>query len=537
MTDAARARAAPALDGRAAARGDRDGARDARRGYSCSTSRRPTSTRARGASCSGSSRDDRAHDAADHARPPARRRAVRAHGDPRRRSRRGGRPDARAARRRRAARARTTSSSPPASTSRRSSSGPVPRGRCPPSADARSSSTGLRADVALMRFPALHARAVRLRESVIARLLLTLVLALGAVGTFQYFVVGGRVEQDLIREHAAVHAADTRALEHRAEAAAGDRYSSPLSEVSELLSALAERPDTDDVVVTDKEGAVIASPIAGQVGTYRTDPLLRKVARTGRPVAGVPDGNDRHAYIERAAAARPRRRVRRVPLERGAGLGRRLVPRRDRPVRSAEPADRAPALLRARRPQRRRALPLRPAARAPRRAHRPRQPSRLPGRARARRRRVRALRHVGDARAARHRRLQVRERPPRPPARRPPAVRALRAAARQPRRRPRVPPRRRRVRPAARPHRRGRGGRPPRPHPQRGRAPPVGRHDQHRVQRGRAPRTASRARSGVVRTPRCSRPSAAGATRSSPPPRSSTACPWSRSRRCARCAR
>jgi hypothetical protein len=64
----------------------------------------------------------------------------------------------------------------------------------------------------MMRFPALKARALRLRESVIARLLLTLVLALGAVGTFQYFVVGGRIEDDLIREHAAVHAADTRAL-------------------------------------------------------------------------------------------------------------------------------------------------------------------------------------------------------------------------------------------------------------------------------------------------------------------------------------
>ena len=150
-----------------------------------------------------------------------------------------------------------------------------------------------------MRLPAIHARAARLRESVIARLLLTLVLALGAVGTFQYFVVGGRVENDLIREHAAVHAADTRALEHRAEAAAGDRYSSPLSEVAELLSALAERPDTDDVVVTDREGAVLASPIAGQVGTYRTDPLLRQVARTGRPVAGVADGKGRHAYMER----------------------------------------------------------------------------------------------------------------------------------------------------------------------------------------------------------------------------------------------
>jgi diguanylate cyclase (GGDEF)-like protein len=150
-----------------------------------------------------------------------------------------------------------------------------------------------------MRLPALHARAARLRESVIARLLLTLVLALGAVGTFQYFVVGGHVEKDLIREHAAVHAADTRALEHRAEAAAGDRYSSPLSEVAELLSALAERPDTDDVVVVDKDGNVLASPIAGQVGTHRDDPLLRRVARTGRPVAGLPDGKNRHVYMER----------------------------------------------------------------------------------------------------------------------------------------------------------------------------------------------------------------------------------------------
>jgi diguanylate cyclase (GGDEF)-like protein len=149
-----------------------------------------------------------------------------------------------------------------------------------------------------MRFPTLRAQVTRLRESVIARLLLTLVLALGAVGTFQYFVVGGRVAHDLIREHAAVHAADTRALEHRAEAAAGDRYSSPLSEVTNLLTALAERPDTIDVVVVDKDGAVLASPIAGQVGTHRDDPLLRQVARTGKPVAGIPEGKDRHVYIE-----------------------------------------------------------------------------------------------------------------------------------------------------------------------------------------------------------------------------------------------
>ena len=49
----------------------------------------------------------------------------------------------------------------------------------------------------------LYSRALRLRESVIVRLLLTLVLALSAVGTLQYVIVGNRVRADLIREHAA----------------------------------------------------------------------------------------------------------------------------------------------------------------------------------------------------------------------------------------------------------------------------------------------------------------------------------------------
>jgi HAMP domain-containing protein len=107
----------------------------------------------------------------------------------------------------------------------------------------------------------LHARALRLRESVIARLLLTLVLALSAVGTFQYFIVGNRVEADLIREHAAVHAADARSLELRAAAAQNNRYERPLSEVTEVLAAIAERPDTQDVAVLDMDGTVLAAPV------------------------------------------------------------------------------------------------------------------------------------------------------------------------------------------------------------------------------------------------------------------------------------
>jgi diguanylate cyclase (GGDEF)-like protein len=144
----------------------------------------------------------------------------------------------------------------------------------------------------------LHARALRLRESVIARLLLTLVLALSAVGTFQYFIVGDRVESDLIREHAAVHAADARSLEQRAAAAQNNRYEQPLSEVTEVLAAIAQRPDTLDVALLDLDGTVLASPRPGQVGVVKNDPLLRRVAHTHKPLSGVPtaDGK-RNAYI------------------------------------------------------------------------------------------------------------------------------------------------------------------------------------------------------------------------------------------------
>ena len=116
-------------------------------------------------------------------------------------------------------------------------------------------------------------------------------LALSAVGTFQYVIVGNRVRADLIREQAAVHAADARALEQRAAEAQSNRYEQPLSEVTEVLAAIAERPDTLDVAVLDVDGSVLASPRAGQVGVVRTDPLLAKVARTHKPVDGAASGN------------------------------------------------------------------------------------------------------------------------------------------------------------------------------------------------------------------------------------------------------
>ena len=141
----------------------------------------------------------------------------------------------------------------------------------------------------------LHARALRLRESVIARLLLTLVLALSAVGTFQYVIVGNRVQADLIREHAAVHAADARSLEPRAAAAQNNRYERPLSEVTEVLAAIAERPDTQDVAVLDVDGSVLASPIAGQVGVR----AHRPAAAQGRALAQAGRGRARRRGAQR----------------------------------------------------------------------------------------------------------------------------------------------------------------------------------------------------------------------------------------------
>ena len=141
----------------------------------------------------------------------------------------------------------------------------------------------------------LHARALRLRESVIARLLLTLILALSAVGTFQYFIVGNRVQADLIREHAAVHAADARSLELRAAAAQNNRYERPLSEVTEVLAAIAERPDTQDVARARRrrQRAGLAARRPGRRGAHRP------AAAQGRALAQAGRGRARRRGAQR----------------------------------------------------------------------------------------------------------------------------------------------------------------------------------------------------------------------------------------------
>jgi len=145
-------------------------------------------------------------------------------------------------------------------------------------------------------------RARRVRDSVIARLLLTLVLALGAVATFQYFYVGGSVERNLIREHAMVHEADARSLERRAEETAS--YEDPRNEMTQLLQSIAARPETTDVAVVDNEGIVIAAAEAGRVGTAHADPRAAQAARSGRRFAGADavDGGG-HAYVTPAAVS------------------------------------------------------------------------------------------------------------------------------------------------------------------------------------------------------------------------------------------
>ncbi|MGZ8649512.1 MAG: EAL domain-containing protein [Solirubrobacteraceae bacterium] len=130
-----------------------------------------------------------------------------------------------------------------------------------------------------------------------ARLMLTLVLALGGVGTLQYFFVDGRIRNDLVREQAQVHEADARSLERRAaEAVIGAE--SPLSEATEVISGIASRPDMRDVLLVDGAGVVVIGSKAGQAGTQRDDPRLRLATKRGRSFPGeqTADG-ERYSYI------------------------------------------------------------------------------------------------------------------------------------------------------------------------------------------------------------------------------------------------
>jgi diguanylate cyclase (GGDEF)-like protein/PAS domain S-box-containing protein len=130
-----------------------------------------------------------------------------------------------------------------------------------------------------------------------ARLMLTLALALGVVGAFQFFFVGDQVRRDLIRKEAQVSAADARTVERRAEEAAQGNES-PVSEVTEVVSAIASRPNILDAEVVDRSGFVLTGSRAGQVGTKLSDAKLFRAATSGGDHAGVrsKDGS-RYSYV------------------------------------------------------------------------------------------------------------------------------------------------------------------------------------------------------------------------------------------------
>jgi diguanylate cyclase (GGDEF)-like protein/PAS domain S-box-containing protein len=127
--------------------------------------------------------------------------------------------------------------------------------------------------------------------------MLTLVLALGGVGTFQYFFVGGQIRDDLVKEQAQVHEADARSLERRvAEARIGAE--SPLTEATEVITGVASRPDMQDVLLVDTNGTVVIGSRAGQVGTHRKDPRLRLAVTRDRSFPGVRSADgETYSYI------------------------------------------------------------------------------------------------------------------------------------------------------------------------------------------------------------------------------------------------
>ena len=136
-----------------------------------------------------------------------------------------------------------------------------------------------------------------IRASVMARLMLTLALALCVVGAFQFFFVGDRVRRDLIAKEARVHLADARTLEQRVKEAVSSQVFQ-FSEGTQVVSAIASRPDIEDVVVVDRDGIVVIGSRAGQVGTELTEPKLRRAASSGRRYDGIEArGGRSYAYV------------------------------------------------------------------------------------------------------------------------------------------------------------------------------------------------------------------------------------------------
>ncbi len=125
-----------------------------------------------------------------------------------------------------------------------------------------------------------------LTESVTARMLATLVASLTLVGAGQYLLVADRVLDELIHEHAQIHASDARSIERAAADSEGSER--PMEEVAELLRAIDTRPLIEETVIADASGEIVAAADPRSVGTRDDEPEIVESARTGRSFAGVP---------------------------------------------------------------------------------------------------------------------------------------------------------------------------------------------------------------------------------------------------------
>lgn len=129
------------------------------------------------------------------------------------------------------------------------------------------------------------------------RLLMTLVLTLVVVGTFQYIVASRDAQTRLLDEATFRAQSDVVFIQEAFES--GQDNETRVQEMNDRLKAIAGRPDIRYVLLVDHYGVVVASSDEGAIGTYHGGPELRRVVQSGDASASLVDdegegGDSRH---------------------------------------------------------------------------------------------------------------------------------------------------------------------------------------------------------------------------------------------------
>jgi hypothetical protein len=126
-----------------------------------------------------------------------------------------------------------------------------------------------------------------------ARLALTFVLVLGAVGVIQYTVSSREISARIVEEGIARNSVAAANLLHALRTA--DEDEEPFAEITELLYALAQNPGTEHALLFDPQGAIAAASDRKEYAQAHQSFGVAQVLETGKdyvvqPSAGANGG-------------------------------------------------------------------------------------------------------------------------------------------------------------------------------------------------------------------------------------------------------